>query len=286
MILIRKLTIGEAHEEVVRIITERCQGNTRVTEDGEVTYDPEEPVCIHIESPFSSPMKSSASLFGDRFSDQYQSSLYTITRKKNDGTDATYTYGNRLRDYPVAFLQQISPRRSLIRRAMDLVMQGCGYVPAQSAGAITYAGDGNLGGIDQIQKSIIDRLIENPTSRRAVAITWSPVLDISREEPPCLQIIQCLIDKSNHLNLVCLFRSNDMLSAWGQNAYGLAHMQKFILDGINGSREMNRIPLLSQGWLETISVSAHMYITRDQLELMKFFQKEQAQASFRSFHKT
>ena len=286
MILIQRQTIGQAHEEVVRIIAERCQGETRVTEDREVTYDPEEPVCIHIESPMSSPMKSSASLFGDGFSDLYQASLYTITRRKNDGTDATYTYGNRLRDYPVATIRRETTGRSCIRRTLDQIMIRCGYVPAGSSEEIEYLGDGNLGGIDQIQKSIIDRLIENPTSRRAVAITWSPVLDLARNEPPCLQIVQCLIDRTGHLNLVCLFRSNDMLSAWGQNAYGLAHMQKFILDGVNAGRKKQREEPLKQGWLETISISAHMYCTRDQLELMKFFQKEQAQVSFRSFQKT
>lgn len=286
MILIRRLTIGEAHEEVVRTIAERCQGETRMTEDGEVTYDPEEPVCIHIDSPFSSPMKSSASLFGDRFSEQYQSSLYTITRRKNDGTDATYTYGNRLRDYPVASPRLKKNRVAFLKTMLDGIMERCGYVPAGSERDIEYAGDGNLGGIDQIQTSIIDRLIDNPSSRRAVAITWSPVMDITRDEPPCLQIVQCQVDKGDHLNLVCLFRSNDMLSAWGQNAFGLAHMQKYILDQINQAREKKKLPLLTQGWLETISVSAHMYITRDQLELMKFFQKEQAKDSFKSFHKT
>ena len=178
------------------------------------------------------------------------------------------------------------PRRSILKVMLDGLMERCWYVPAGSDKEIEYAGDGNLGGIDQIQTSIINRLIDNPSSRRAVAITWSPVMDITRDEPPCLQIVQCQIDKADHLNLICLFRSNDMLSAWGQNAYGLAHMQKFILDQINQAREKKKLPLFTQGWLETISVSAHMYITRDQLELMKFFQKEQAKDSFKSFHKT
>jgi thymidylate synthase len=286
MILIRKLTIGEAHEEVVRIIAERCQGESRVTEDGEVTYDPEEPICIHIESPFSSPMKSSASLFGTGFSDMYQSSLYTITERKNDGTDAVYTYGNRLRDYPFPVLEKHDSSKTWFRRGMDHLMEYFGYVPADVLGSISFKGDGNLGGVDQIQQSIIERLIDNPTSRRAVAITWYPVFDITRDEPPCLQFVQCMIDKNHHLNLVCLFRSNDMLSAWGQNAYGLAHMQKYIVEAVNEGRTKKGEEPLIQGWLETISVSAHMYFTRDQLELMKFFQKEHAQASFRSFHKT
>jgi thymidylate synthase len=284
MILIEKMTIGEAHEEVVRIIAERCQGTSRVTEDGEVTYDPEEPVCIHIRSPLSSPMKSSASLFGDGFSEIYQSSLYTVTRRNNDGTDAIYTYGNRLRDYPLATVRPDNKGRSFLKQVMDGIFAKIGYFPGSVTGEITYLGDGNLGGIDQIRESIINRLIENPNSRRAVAITWFPVFDIARQEPPCLQIVQCLIDTSGSLNLVCLFRSNDMLSAWGQNAYGLANMQRFIVEEINKGRT-GKEPL-KQGWLETISVSAHMYVRRDQLELLKFLQKEETKASFRSFHKT
>jgi thymidylate synthase len=286
MILIQKQTIGEAHEEVIRIIVDRCMGDSRITEDGETTYDPEEPVCIHIERPMSQPMKSSASLFGDRFSESYQASLYSVTRRKNDGTDAIYTYGNRLCDYPVATPVQKTQGRSLLMQAIDRVFKCIGYAPAASSAELFYLGDGNLGGIDQIQKSIISRLIENPSSRRAVAITWVPVFDLARDEPPCLQIVQCLIDKNENLNFVCLFRSNDMLSAWGQNAYGLAHMHKFILEGINEGRKKKGQTMLNQGWLETISVSAHMYFTRDQLELMKFFKKDQAQSSFRSFQKT
>ncbi len=286
MILIQRSTIGEAHEEVIRIITERCKGDNRITEDGETTYDPEEPVCIHIDFPFNKPMKSSASLFGDRFSEHYQASLYTITKRKNDGTDATYTYRNRLRDYPVASLRLENPVRNTMQKIFDTLLNPFGYVPAGSIAAIAYAGDGNLGGIDQIQRSIIDRLIESPNSRRAVAITWSPFHDSTRKEPPCLQIVQGIIDSSDHLNLVCLFRSNDMLSAWGQNAFGLAHMQSFILDEINKSRKERKQDLLTIGWLETISISAHMYFTRDQLELMKFNQKDQVKDSFRIFHNT
>ena len=285
MILIQKQTIGEAHEEVVRIIAERCEGTIRESEDGEATYDPEEPVCIHIEEPMKAPMKSSASLFGDKFSETYQSSLYTITERKNDGTDATYTYGNRLRDYPVASIGR-KIQRGPLRMILDHIMSYLGYVPAISSSEILYHGDGNKGGIDQIRSSIISRLVENPSSRRAVAITWFPVFDISREEPPCLQIVQCLIDRSLNLNLVCLFRSNDMLSAWGQNAFGLAHMQKYILDEINQGRRKQGENPLRMGWLETISISAHMYCTRDQLELMKFFQKEHNKSLYRSFQKT
>jgi len=185
MILISRKTIGEAHEEIVRVIAERCEGVTRITEDGETTYDPEEPVCIHIDSPMTSPMKSSASLFGDGFSDIYQASLYTITKRKNDGTDAIYTYGNRLCDYPVASISRKNSGQSFIKRALDQMMEVIGYVPASSTAELTYLGDGRLNGIDQIKKSIIDRLIANPSSRRAIAITWVPDIDLAMNHLVC-----------------------------------------------------------------------------------------------------
>ncbi|MDD3573858.1 thymidylate synthase [Methanospirillum sp.] len=284
MILIRKRSIGQAHEEVIREITRRCESQVRVTEDGEYTWDPEEPVCIHVDEPFAEPMRSGASLFGEKFSEQYQASLYKITPRRNDGTDAVYTYGNRLRDYPLAKVEIVRKSTGAIKNAIDAVFNKFGYVPAHACGELSWKGDGRNGGIDQIQESIIKRLIANPESRRAIAITWFPFQDITADEPPCLQIVQCLIDKSNHLNLVCVFRSNDMLSAWGQNVFGLAHLQKYICEQINLKMKGDE-QKYSQGWLETISISAHMYYHRDQLELNLFLDKIKTGELFQSFQR-
>ena len=285
MLLIRKRSIGEAHEEVIREIADRCKDNVRVTEDGEYTWDPEEPICIHIDEPFSEPMRSGASLFGEGFSELYQASLYTITPRRNDGTDAVYTYGNRLRDYPMADISYEDGNPGFARKMMDSLFRKMGYVPAGTRGTITWRGDGNYGGIDQIQESIIRRLIQNPESRRAIAITWFPERDVNADEPPCLQIVQAVIDEKNRLNLVCLFRSNDMLSAWGQNAYGLAHLQRYICTSINEGRRGKNGQEIVPGWLETISISAHMYFHRDQLELNIFLEKIKTGELFRSFQK-
>ena len=285
MILITAKTIGEAHEQVVQLIYNICskeESCIRITEDGEQTYEPWTPICIHVQEPFTEPMKASAAFFGERFLQAYQSTLYTITKRRNDGTDAVYTYGNRLRDYPRAIISAPDQRKQPVKRTklgiIEQIMTRFGYQKidkknekdGESADLLSYAGDGNGGGIDQIQKSIIDRLIENPKSRRAVAITWVPHQDIERAEPPCLQIVQALIDAHNAIHLVCLFRSNDMLSAWGQNAYGLAHLLQFICNEINKERKRQHQPLLTIGWLETISVSAHMYFARDDYELRRY----------------
>ena len=279
MILITAKTIGEAHEQVVQLIYNICskeESCIRITEDGEQTYDPWTPICIHVDEPFTEPMKASAAFFGERFLQAYQSTLYTITKRRNDGTDAVYTYGNRLRDYPRAILsttdQSEQPLKRVRQSIIEQVLARFGYqkIDKKNDEFLCYAGDGNGGGIDQIQRSIIKRLIENPESRRAIAITWVPHLDIETSEPPCLQIVQALIDAHNAIHLVCLFRSNDMLSAWGQNAYGLAHLLQFICNEINKERKQQSQPLLTIGWIETISVSAHMYFTRDEYELRRY----------------
>ena len=74
--------------------------------------------------------------------------------------------------------------------------------------------------------------------------------------------------RGGKLNCHALFRSNDMLSAWGGNAFGLTGLQKLVLDRIKfkiGGRCD-----LSMGWLETTSISAHIYWTRDHDQLKEF----------------
>jgi thymidylate synthase len=235
MILLSKSTIGEAHNSIVNLIHDTCLGIDKLTEDNEHIWDLEQPLCVHIKNPMQSPMKSQYSMFGDKFIDQYKSSMYSITTRKNDNTDATYTYGNRLCDYPTEDGQ---------------------------------IGNGNLGGINQLKLSIITRLINTPNSRRAIAITWSPEIDIISSEPPCLQLIQALIDRTNHLNLISIFRSNDMLSAWGMNAIALAYLQQKLVNDINTMLSHE----IESGWLETISNSPHIYYKRDIEELSRFIQ--------------
>lgn len=53
-----------------------------------------------------------------------------------------------------------------------------------------------------------------------------------------------------------------MLSAWGANAYGLAHLMKYVCDQIDQP--------ITIGTLTTISSSAHIYWKRDKQELNEF----------------
>jgi thymidylate synthase len=112
--------------------------------------------------------------------------------------------------------------------------------------------------IDQINY-IIDKLENQRNSRRAIATTWIPAYDEEKDDIPCLQYIHCLI-RDDKLHMFVLFRSEDILSAFGQNVYGLTALQQYIADVL-------RIPV---GDYYHYIVSAHIYYLRDAHELSKF----------------
>lgn len=243
-------TIAEGHEKVVRDIL--LEGDEVITEDGELTIEwpPWDPYVIHVSDPFRENMVSNVCMFGRRAMDEYANQLMKVHPPGN--RSATYYYSNRLFDYP-------------------------------SGRGTTLLGDGDGRGIDQIGNSIINRLFDSIESRRAIAITWCPELDIGSGEPPCLQLIQCVV-RDQILHMVCYFRSNDMLSAWGANAYGLAHLMKYICDMLNVqiyneymstglSDSECRGMCVNYGTLTTISTSAHIYWKRDKHELDRFRRK-------------
>lgn len=222
---VRAYCIGKAHEEVIKTILKH--GKFLLTEDGEKTLELDEPLNIHIRSPFTEYMISPHNMFGANAMQQYVSDL--LHGSKND---FVYTYHDRLFDYPVA--------------------------AAGDGGERVFAGDGDGRGLDQIA-SLIEKLKEEPASRRALAITWCPEKDIRSANPPCLQRVQCFV-RDGRLNMHVEFRSNDMLSALGANIYALVHLQKQIAALLGAET----------GWYSHTSVSAHLYYLRDYEELMRY----------------
>lgn len=109
-------------------------------------------------------------------------------------------------------------------------------------------------GINQIDQ-MISALKRSPATRRAVAITWHPPEDPKRKEPPCLQLVMLEI-RDGKLCMKVIFRSNDMLSASGDNMFAFVSYQSWIA-GILG---------LPVGYYEHISLNAHLYAIRDQNE--------------------
>jgi thymidylate synthase len=114
--------------------------------------------------------------------------------------------------------------------------------------------------IDEIIKYLGDA--KNRDSRRAVAITWYPGMDLDYSGP-CLQFVQFLI-RDGKLHMTVLFRSNDMLSALGANMYALVSLQQYVAAKLG----------IPTGEYCHHSVSAHMYVIRDQHELESMFMKE------------
>lgn len=111
-----------------------------------------------------------------------------------------------------------------------------------------------LEGIDQIE-NIVNILSEAPFSRRAVASLWDVKVDSESGNPPCLDLVQALV-QGNKLYLTAYIRSNDMFSAWPENAFGLLSLMGMIIEKINEKRPDFS---LAAGSLIIISSSAHIY---------------------------
>ncbi|MBN2734505.1 MAG: thymidylate synthase [Methanomicrobiaceae archaeon] len=221
MFNVRAFSIGKAHEEVIKTILK--YGIHIITEDNEKTIELPEPLNIHVKEPFADYMISPYNMFKEGAMQKYVHDLLNGT-----DNDFVYTYHNRLFDYPVT--------------------KGEGHI----------IGDGDKMGINQIDY-IAEKLKKEPNSRRAEAITWFPYKDITSDNPPCLQRIQCFV-RDEKLNMHVEFRSNDMLSALGANMYALVNLQKMIAERVGAG----------VGWYSHTSVSAHMYHERDHEELLKY----------------
>ena len=101
--------------------------------------------------------------------------------------------------------------------------------------------------IDQIAY-VIDKLKQNPTTRRATAVTWVPTIDTVVDEVPCM-IIDDFKIRGGKVNLTTLFRSHDFAGAYPANLYGLSRLLEYVAGEVG----------ISPGMITTISASAHIY---------------------------
>ncbi|ACV24247.1 thymidylate synthase [Methanocaldococcus fervens] len=112
---------------------------------------------------------------------------------------------------------------------------------------------------------IIEKLNQQKNSRRAIAITWNPKIDIEvskdeRGSVPCLQFIEFLV-RDNNLHMTVVFRSNDALLAYVANALGLISLGEYIAEKTNTQLKS----------YVHHSVSMHVYIDRDRDYIKKYF---------------
>jgi thymidylate synthase len=228
MKVIERKTIGEAHEEIIKnILTDGTQVSTKHG----ITLEYPGPISVLITSPFSEPVKSKGYNFPLEGMKIYAQQLLTVAP-----VDFDYNCGNRWFDYPKVI-----------------------YASDIEDSCIEINGDGDKRGFNQIQKLVIDELIRDPTSRRAVITSLVPQIDVYKKHIPCISFLQFMI-RDNKLNLTVYIRSNDMLSAWGSDAYALSQVLKFVAKQLE----------IEPSYLEIISVSAHIYYFRDADELIKF----------------
>jgi thymidylate synthase len=95
---------------------------------------------------------------------------------------------------------------------------------------------------------IINKLRENPKSRRAAATTWDPRKDTRVDEVPCLNHF-VFMTREELIDLSVMIRSNDMYGAWPANVYALGELLTYVAERTN----------LTPGTLTTLSVNAHIY---------------------------
>lgn len=110
------------------------------------------------------------------------------------------------------------------------------------------SGDAPLG-VDQVAY-IVAKLRADPTSRRAVAVTWEPAVDTHRKDVPCLQLVKALV-WDGRLEMQTVFRSNDICSALGANLYALAELQRSIAAALD----------LPVGEYTHVAFSPHVYLS-------------------------
>lgn len=83
-------------------------------------------------------------------------------------------------------------------------------------------------GIDQIALAA-RKLKTAPHSRRAQAITWRPLSDPERDDPPCLQRIWFRVHDGK-LRMNTHWRSRDLFGAWEANINGMLLIAKRVAD--------------------------------------------------------
>ncbi len=102
--------------------------------------------------------------------------------------------------------------------------------------------------VDQLN-NVIKQLRKTSVTRRAVAITWMPGFDISKDDPPCMLVDDFKL-RDGVLSLAAYFRSHDFGRGWPQNMYGLQKLLKYVADEVE----------VEVGEITTFSRSAHVYI--------------------------
>jgi thymidylate synthase len=125
-------------------------------------------------------------------------------------TSYPYTYHDRLFNYKAANIED----ESYLKGVSNDMLKALSELP----------------GIDQIAH-VIEKLKEAPHSRRAQAITWRPMSDPDRDDPPCLQRMWFRVHEGK-LRMNTHWRSRDLFGAWEANINGMLLIAKRVADAL------------------------------------------------------
>lgn len=257
---IRARTLAEAHEGAIDAVLESHKKQAIQTHADKVEQTIEfededgsdDIIVIKVSNPQAEPQVSAGALFKEKFTNAYKKQFLTLTPPRADGKQATYTYFNRLEDWPYFDLDE---------------------EPYDAGGEVGLKcrGDGQGDGLTQIT-DLIKKLATDSRTRRAVAVTWNPTFDTDSQEPPCMNWIQFVI-RNKKVNMRVIFRSQDILSGLGENLVGCAALQKYVTDGVNKYIKESDLTtfdgVYEPGSLILISTIPHIYHIRDAFELEK-----------------
>lgn len=109
-------------------------------------------------------------------------------------------------------------------------------------------------GVDQ-KFVMLNRLLDNVGSNRAVAVTYDPKADCLSEDIPCLQTLQAIV-RDNELSMHCFFRSNDIYGAFYSNMYFVTFFGLMLRDLFNDELRGRNVGF---GGVHYYSSSAHIY---------------------------
>ena len=260
-------SIGAAHNSVMREILNDGVFKQIEVEPGKWmdTWEYPEPITTIVKRPLLPPFASDALPYGPGFLEQYRKDMITVTHSTEEGF--RYTYPRRLFDYPVK--------------------KNMGHYDFGGNDRYVDAGNGDGMGFDQIQ-ALVNKLVKNPESRRALAITWVPTIDAEAVEPPCLQFVHIIVRDNLSLyneqfpgaiakyedvmhgpwclSLRAAFRSHDMLLGAGPNWVALSGLQAHIATML--SRQVGQPIGVDQ--MVTFSSNAHIYVKAQSDEIKAF----------------
>ena len=125
-------------------------------------------------------------------------------------TSYPYTYHDRLLNYKAMNVED----KPYLKNVSDELLKSVAELP----------------GINQIQ-FIIEKLKKSPYTRRAQGITWRPLSDNIRFDPPCLQRIWFRVYEGK-LRMNTHWRSRDLFGAWEANVNGMVQMANYIAEEV------------------------------------------------------